>query len=84
MPVVTIGYTLVTPVDYTIVVTIEYLQVTPAEYKLAVLLVDYYTLDKPMAPQSSTDSRGVGSVRVSKARFHELLNTSITSILPTL
>ena len=39
VPVVTIGYTLVTPVDYTIVVTIEYLQVTPA-----VLLVDYYTL----------------------------------------
>ena len=44
VPVVTIGYTLVTPVDYRIVVTIEYLQVTPADYKLAVLLVDYYTL----------------------------------------
>ena len=44
VPVVTIGYTLVTPVDYTIVVTIEYLQVTPADYTIAVLLVDYYTL----------------------------------------
>ena len=44
MPVVTIGYTLVTPVDYTIVVTIEYLQVTPADYTIAILLVDYYTL----------------------------------------
>ena len=44
VPVVTIGYTLVTPVDYRIVVTIECLLVTPPEYKLAVLLVDYYTL----------------------------------------
>ena len=53
VPVVTIGYTLVTPIDYTIVVTIEYTLVTPAEYPqvvlfvnytLAVLLVDYYTL----------------------------------------
>ena len=43
VPVVTIGYTLVTSIDYRIVVTIEYLQVTPAEYKLAVLPVDYYT-----------------------------------------
>ena len=55
------------------------------------VLPSYYTLPSytlvvtnAMAPQLSTDSRGVGSVRVSKARFHELLSTSITSILPTL
>ena len=69
VPVVTIGYTLVTPVDYTIVVTIEYTLVTPAEYPQVVLFVNY-TLAYLIFVKDTTD--GVCVKKIARCKFLQI------------